>query len=233
MMKIRYQDWITSQMAGSGWMGQKLLTKFNSFKWLTAPAALTAGLALTIFAAAPDRAAAQSKPTAEQFGEQVLEYARTDLQSWITDPVIIYAIKEQNELRASISDFKIRGMDKRWIDGGKYGDMVLEMLDRQASIIARDRRELSNGIITEIIVMDNRGMNVAISDRTSDFFQGDEAKYQETFLKGSSAVHVSELEFDESTQKTQTQVSLTVTDPETGQPIGAVTLGISLDNLSN
>ena len=195
---------------------------------------LAAALMLGAFAAtAPDRAAAQSQPSAEEFGEMVLEYARTDLQSWITDPVIIYAIKEQNELRADVSDFKIRGMDKRWIDGGKYGDMVLEMLDRQASIITRDRRELSNGIITEIIVMDNRGMNVAISDRTSDFYQGDEAKYQETFLKGPNAVHVSELEFDESTQKIQTQVSLTVTDPENGQPIGAVTLGIDLQALSN
>ena len=196
--------------------------------------ALAAGLMLGALAAtAPERAVAQSQPTAEEFGEMVLEYAKTDLQSWITDPVIIYAIKEQNELRASVSDFKIRGMDKRWIDGGKYGDMVLEMLDRQASIITRDRRELSNGIITEIIVMDNRGMNVAISDRTSDFYQGDEAKYQETFLKGPDAVHVSELEFDESTQKIQTQVSLTVTDPESGEPIGAVTLGIDLQNLSN
>ena len=195
---------------------------------------LAAGLTLgAIAATAPGQADAQTQPTAEEFGEMVLEYARTDLQSWITDPVIIYAIKEQNELRADVSDFKIRGMDKRWIDGGKYGDMVLEMLDRQASIITRDRRELSNGIITEIIVMDNRGMNVAISDRTSDFYQGDEAKYQETFLKGPNAVHVSELEFDESTQKIQTQVSLTVTDPENGQPIGAVTLGIDLQALSN
>ena len=196
--------------------------------------ALAAGLTLgAIAATAAGQAGAQTQPTAEQFSEMVLEYARTDLQSWITDPVIIYAIKEQNELRASVTDFKIRGMDKRWIDGGKYGDMVLEMLDRQASIITRDRRELSNGIITEIIVMDNRGMNVAISDRTSDFYQGDEAKYQETFLKGPDAVHVSELEFDESTQKIQTQVSLTVTDPESGEPIGAVTLGIDLQNLSN
>ena len=76
-------------------------------------------------------------------------------------------------------------------------------------------------------------MNVAISDRTSDYFQGDEAKWQETFLKGPDAVHVSELEFDESTQKVQTQVSLSVTDPETGEVIGAVTLGISLDKLVN
>lgn len=178
-------------------------------------------------------AEAQSQPKAEDFAEQVLQYARTDLQEWITDPVIIYAIKEQNDLFKSLNALRIKRMDKEWIEGGSRGEMVLEMLDRQASIITRDRRELSGGIINEIIVMDAHGLNVAISDRTSDFFQGDEAKYQETFLKGSNAVHVSELEFDESTQKIQTQVSLTVTDPENGEVIGAVTLGVSLDKLPN
>lgn len=178
-------------------------------------------------------AQAQSQPKAEDFAGQVLEYARTDLQEWINDPIIIYAIKEQNDLFQSISPLQIKRMDKEWIEGGSRGEMVLEMLDRQASIITRDRRELSDGIINEIIVMDAHGLNVAISDRTSDMYQGDEAKYIETYLKGSDAVHVSELEFDESTQKIQTQVSLTVTDPENGEVIGAVTLGVSLDKLSN
>ena len=110
---------------------------------------------------------------------------------------------------------------------------MLDLLDRQASIIARDRREQSDGVVNEIIVMDMHGMNVAISDRTSDYYQGDEAKYQQTYLLGPEAVHISELEFDESTGKVQTQVSLTVTDPQNGQPIGAVTLGISLEKLVN
>lgn len=194
------------------------------------------GLALTLTLASTlgsPPSAAQSQPKAEEFADQVLQYARTDLQEWITDPVLIFAIKEQNEMFKSISALQIKRMDKEWIDGGKYGEMVLEMLDRQASIITRDRRALSNGIINEIIVMDAHGLNVAISDRTSDFYQGDEAKYTETYLQGSDAVHVSELEFDESTQKIQTQVSLTVTDPESGQVIGAVTLGVSLDKLAN
>lgn len=190
-------------------------------------------LGLVLLGIHPAPVAAQGQPTAAEFGERVLAYARTDLQSWITDPVIIYAIREQNELNKSISVLGIKKLDKQWIDGGAYGPMVAEMLDRQASIIARDRRAEAGGIITEIIVMDRHGLNVAISDPTSDFYQGDEAKYQETFLKGPDAVHVSELEFDESTQKIQTQVSLTVVDPESREPIGAVTLGISLDKLIN
>ena len=88
---------------------------------------LAAGLMLgAVAVTAPGQADAQTQPTAEEFGEMVLEYARTDLQSWITDPVIIYAIKEQNELRASVSDFKIRGMDKRVNFGKAEWNELLE-----------------------------------------------------------------------------------------------------------
>lgn len=178
-------------------------------------------------------ASSQSQPTAEEFGERVLEYARTDLQAWITDPVIVYAIKEQNSQMANISILQIKKLDKQWIEEDSRGALVTDLLDRQASIIARDRREQAGGVITEIIIMDMHGLNVAISDRTSDYYQGDEAKYKETYLLGPDAVHISELEFDDSTQLVQTQVSLTVTDPETGEPIGAVTLGVNLSKLVN
>lgn len=193
------------------------------------------GPVLAIASLLPAGSLAQStnQPSAAEFSEQVLDYARTDLQSWINDPVIIYAINEQNRLHDQISPLKIKKLDKYWRESDSRGLPVVEMLDRQASIIARDRRELAGGIITEIIVMDAHGLNVAISDRTSDMYQGDEAKYQETFLKGPDAVHVSEIEFDESTQQLQTQVSLTVTDPESGEAIGAVTLGIRVDLLTN
>jgi hypothetical protein len=132
-----------------------------------------------------------------------------------------------------MNQLRINKLDYQWREEGSFGALVVDLLDRQASIIARDRREASDGVVNEIIVMDAYGLNVAISDRTSDYFQGDEAKWQETFQKGPDAVHISELEFDESTGKVQTQVSLTVVDPETGEPIGAVTLGISLEKLTN
>lgn len=161
----------------------------------------------------------------------VKEVAATELQGWITDPVFVYAIREQNEMHASMDERKIKRLDRQWIAEGGYGPMIRDLLDRQASIILRDRRELSNGVITEIIIMDRFGLNVAISDPTSDYFQGDEAKYQDTYLKGPGSVHVSEVEFDASTGLDQTQVSMTVVDPDDGSPIGAVTFGINLNVL--
>lgn len=163
-----------------------------------------------------------------EYADEVQALAAGELQEWITDPVFVFAIREQNGLFASMTQQQIDMLDNAWRAESGRGPMIFDLLDRQGSIILRDRRELSEGVITEIILMDRYGLNVAISDPTSDYFQGDEAKYLETFPVGPDAVHVSEVEFDESTQKEQTQVSMTVTDPETGEPIGAVTFGIDL-----
>ncbi|MBK0398925.1 cache domain-containing protein [Limibaculum sp. M0105] len=184
--------------------------------------------ALAVLLLGTSGAMAQSVP---DFADDVKRVAEGDLQTWITDPVIVYALNEQNEKNDGIRAGKIKFLDETWIAENGRGPMIFDLLDRQASVIVRDRRELSNGVITEIIVMDKYGLNVAISDPTSDYYQGDEAKYQETFLKGPGAVHVSEIEFDDSTQKYQTQVSMTVVDPASGEPIGAVTFGIDLDVL--
>lgn len=186
-----------------------------------------AAITLASLAAVP--AASQQ----QEYAEQVLQVAKTELQTWINDPVLVYAITEQNKRNGTISPEEIARLDRIWIAEDGHGPMTFDLLDRQASVILRDRRAQSNGVITEIIVMDAYGLNVAISDPTSDFYQGDEAKYQKTFLVGPDAIHVSDIAFDESTLKIQTQVSLTVVAAGGGNPIGAVTFGINLDVLNN
>ena len=78
--------------------------------------------------------------------------------------------------------------------------------------------------------MDQVGLNVAVSEPTSDYWQGDEAKWSQTYLAGAGAMHVSDVELDESTQTYQAQVSLTVVDAS-GAPIGAITFGVNVEYL--
>jgi len=166
-----------------------------------------------------------------EFADDVQTLAENDLQEWINDPFVVYAIREQNETFGELSVDQIEAFDQRWRAETEASEkpMIHDLLGRQASIVLRDRREASNGVITEIILMDKYGLNVAISDPTSDYYQGDEAKWLETYLVGPDAVHVGEVEFDESTQKMQTQVSLSIVDPDDPEtPIGAVTFGVNL-----
>ena len=88
----------------------------------------------------------------------------------------------------------------------------------------------SGDAITEIFVTDARGLNVAASDLTSDYWQGDEEKHSETYAQGTGGFYISEVELDDSTQRYQAQVSFTLVDPATGQAIGAVTVGVDAES---
>jgi hypothetical protein len=81
--------------------------------------------------------------------------------------------------------------------------------------------------------MDNKGLNVAQSDVTSDYWQGDEAKWKKSFLAGPDGLFIDEVEFDESTQTYQAQVSVSIADPDSGEAIGAITVGVNVELLEN
>ena len=73
--------------------------------------------------------------------------------------------------------------------------------------------------------MDNQGALVAATDKTSDYWQGDEDKFSHPFTTGSMLV--SEVEFDTSAQAYLVQISVPVKDGD--KVIGAITFGINLD----
>lgn len=158
----------------------------------------------------------------------LVRIARHDLQEWLQEPVVLAALRTQNSFSESVTPAMIDQLEAGW-NMGVRSLLVEDVLARPASVEMRRRRDASDGLVTEIILMDSKGLNAAISGRTSDVWQGDEAKYLETFPKGPGAFHVGDLERDESTGKLQTQISLTVTDPETGAPIGAITIGIDVE----
>ena len=186
---------------------------------------------LAVAAALSAWAAGGAAQDTGEYAADVQALAETDLQEWIADPFVVYAIREQNRLHEGMETGQIEALDQRWREERETGrtPMIDDLLGRQASVVLRDRRARSEGVITEIILMDSRGLNVAISDPTSDYYQGDEAKWLDTYLVGPDAVHVSEVYLDESTGTEQTQVSLTVGDPDDpARPIGAVTFGGNL-----
>jgi hypothetical protein len=66
---------------------------------------------------------------------------------------------------------------------------------------------------------------------TSDYWQGDEDKYSMTYPKGPGAVHFSDVEFDESSQTYQAQISIPLVDTATNEVVGALTVGVNAEAL--
>lgn len=160
-------------------------------------------------------------------------WAEKTLVEWMKDPVVIEAVKAQNAKHASLTQDKVDALDKQWRAETKAAakPLISEVTGNKLSAYLKKKETDSKGLVTEIFVMDNKGLNVGQSDITSDYWQGDEAKWQKTFQAGPKAVFVDKVEQDESTQKFQTQVSMSIVDPASGAAIGAVTVGLDVEML--
>ena len=160
----------------------------------------------------------------------VKAFALAELEALHADEGMIYAIEEQNGMHARMTPRKIKALDRRWQAGDSHSLIATELMGRQESYFLHERREKSDGIVTEFIVMDRFGLNVAISDYTPDYWQGDEPMFQQTFPNGAGALHVSAPNRDDAAHRVQVEVSVTITSPSTGQPIGALTVGIDVEH---
>ena len=165
--------------------------------------------------------------------QELTDLGKNEFAKWLNDPNLVAQVKAQNAKNAGLSESQIIALDKQWRaeTGASSSPMIDDVLGNNLSSYLEQVKEESQGLYTEIFVMDSRGLNVGQSDVTSDYWQGDEAKWQETYLKGPDAVHVGDIEMDESTQEFQAQVSVPVVDPASGEVIGAVTVGVNVDAL--
>lgn len=150
------------------------------------------------------------------------------LEALGNNPILIAAVQAQNAEGLSLDAIKQRDADWRKVAGT---NVFMEAMLSNTAAKEMASFESTKPYFIELFLMDNQGANVAMTSKTSDYWQGDEAKWQESFKGGAGAVHVGKVEFDESAQAYLVQVSVPVMDA--GKAIGAITIGINLDELGN
>ncbi|MBF0241913.1 MAG: cache domain-containing protein [Desulfamplus sp.] len=163
---------------------------------------------------------------AEKAPEKVYELAKTTLKPYGSDPIIVKAVKEANQQNKTLQ--QIKELDQKWKDTPGVADYMKAIMESECGkhLISIQK---SAKYYDEIFVMDNQGANVAMIDKTSDYWQGDEDKFIKSFKDGAGDIFVDDVEFDDSTQAYLVQVSVPVM--EDGKAIGAITFGINIDNL--
>ena len=163
---------------------------------------------------------------AEKAPSKVYELAKNTLKAYGSDPVIVKAVKEANQKNKTLQ--QIKELDKKWKDTPGVADYMKAIMESECGkyIISIQK---SAKYYDEIFVMDNQGANVAMTDKTSDYWQGDEEKFTKSFKDGAGAIFVDEVKFDDSAQAYLVQVSVPVMDG--GNAIGAITFGINIDHI--
>ena len=172
------------------------------------------GLMLVILTASFTSGFAQDTPAA-------IKNLAPKLQKWASSSEVISAVKAQNAKNVSLD--KIKEIDKKWMETSGVDDFMKDILSNSCSEYLKKLRK-ENPFIVEAFAMDNKGANVSMTNKTSDYWQGDEDKFTKSYNNGNGTVHFGKLSFDESSQAYVIQVSVPVVDG--GKTIGAVTFGI-------
>lgn len=154
-----------------------------------------------------------------------------EIQSTILQQDIIDALRSYNERHEGISQADIDRMEADW-----QSELSSPMRPLISSVIGNPVAERMRDVVEkigaeDIVVIDSNGLSVAHSTMGTEFWLGQEEAFTETVRSGPDAIFIDDIEFNEPTQSFQSRVSFTVADPDTGKPIGAVTIGFNADAL--
>ena len=168
---------------------------------------------------------------------QVEERARlqhlytTLFDSWGREPLLVRSVLEQNKARGDIPLSRILALDQQWLQEQQQVEQPLinSVRNNALSPWLAQKQASYKGLISEIIVTDQHGLNIATSETTTDYWQGDEAKFSESFFSSEDKPYMGPLSYDQSTQRYQVHVSNAVRNPSNGEVIGVLILGIDIE----
>jgi hypothetical protein len=167
---------------------------------------------------------------ADSHEAKINQYIDSDIRGWLSSDELIRVVDMQNIKHLGITANEINRLDQRWRKERlrDNGALIASVMGNELSAFLRGIKAASGGVITEIFVMDNVGLNVGQTNGTGDFMQGDEAKWQKTYLISAGAVFIDAVEEEDGLNISQ--VSLTVARPNNAR-LGAITIGINVDAL--
>ena len=144
------------------------------------------------------------------------------------NPTLVRAVRRQNA--EGIAPAEIATRDERWKGTDELTQFKWTLQQTRAGRFLRDRVK-GDPAYNEAFLTDNQGANVAAFPPTSDYFQGDEEKWSESFNDGSGRVFIGPVELDESTGVRAVQISAPVLDK--GRTIGVLVVGITVEHIES
>jgi hypothetical protein len=149
----------------------------------------------------------------------------TELSDIVKNDLVIACVKSSNKMPPKSLEEMVQ-LEKQWRSSEPDNPLIKKVLNNPCSDYLRKVQKTDKRLYLELFIMDKQGSIIAGSNKTSDYWQGDEAKFVEAFADGKGSIFIDKLDFDVSTNSFQVQISLPVIDPATKEAIGTMTVGI-------
>jgi len=144
------------------------------------------------------------------------------LRPWAADKVLLDAVKAQNARNVPLAE--IQKIDEEWKAGKVRKELTTGPCADRLRELAADHTQY-----VEVFVMDNQGALVCANSITSDYWQGDEPKWLQSYKEGRGAVFIDRPRYDESAKGTLAMISLPILVGE--NTVGVITVGVVMEKL--
>ena len=136
-------------------------------------------------------------------------------------PRIIGLVRESNIKNEDISLSEIKKLDERWISTEGLDEFIRGFLTNEGSEILVEFQNANDGY-PEIFITDAKGLNVAMTNKTSDYYQADEEWWVSAYNKGQGESFYGAIEYDESAMSEAIALYIPIMDPNTNKAIGVM-----------
>lgn len=198
----------------------------ESLPWNASVASARAPVPATGEASAAGASEPESADARErQFRDRLVQEHADGLRRIAADPVVVSAVIAANGDNLQTQE-EIERVDAQWrATQGVEEPLIDKYLNNPCADQLRQEQR-AHAEYVELFVMDDKGCIVAESNKTSDYWQGDEPKWLQSYHGGKGRMFADEIEYDESTRAYVVQISLPVFDSQ-GATIGAITASIT------
>ncbi|PTU73454.1 transporter substrate-binding domain-containing protein [Pseudomonas mangrovi] len=157
------------------------------------------------------------------------QLAAHHLQRWGKHQLLLAALQEP---RPALEQDSIIALDRQWVAAREQGQSTLlgeRIASHPASAYLRQVQQRYAPLFGEIFIADEQGLVVAMSQPTSDYWQGDEAKFLQTRGLAEGEAVIEALSYDASSQSFLVQLHLPLFDAGGRTRLGTLTIGMNIE----
>ncbi len=163
----------------------------------------------------------ERKPPAETEGPSELDRLREQvvrqLLEALNDPAIQSALRAANAKEPQLTVAELIEIEELWRKADEDSELVSSLVESSCSQVLIDLQQVTSEI-AEIFVTDLRGVNVCQTNKTSTYYQGNEAWWRKA-MESRLPTH-GQVEFDHSADAVAAPVYVPARDIQSGQVIG-------------
>lgn len=164
--------------------------------------------------------------------ETLNQMANNEIRNIISKDFILNELKKQNLEHEDYSMAELKALDTKWIAEKHKSKRAIvdKVMDNKIAEYLNKIKKDSDGLYTQITIVDNKGLAIAQTDLTQHYWHGREKYWKNTTLGGGGKpVHTSGVEFNDNTQVFQAEISVAIISGE--ENLGLVMVGVDVEKL--